>query len=75
MQTKRATVYFDPEIHRVLRLKSAATERSISELVNEAVELALGEDAEDLDTFAERRHQPTLSFDEVVRDMKRRGRL
>jgi hypothetical protein len=72
---KRATVYFDPEIHRVLRLKSAATERSISELVNEAVELALGEDAEDLEAFAERRREPTLSFDEVVRDMKRRGRL
>ncbi len=72
---KRATVYFDPEIHRVLRLKAAATERSISELVNEAVELALGEDAEDLEVFAERRHEPTLSFDEVVRDMKRRGRL
>jgi hypothetical protein len=72
---KRATVYFDPEIHRVLRLKSAATERSISELVNEAVELALGEDAEDLEALAERRREPTLSFDEVVRDMKRRGRL
>ena len=72
---RRATVYFDPEIHRVLRLKAAATERSISELVNEAVELALGEDAEDLEAYAERRHEPTLSFDEVVRDMKRRGRL
>jgi hypothetical protein len=72
---KRATVYFDPEIHRVLRLKAAATERSISELVNEAVELTLSEDAEDLEAYAERRHEPTLSFDEVVRDMKRRGRL
>ena len=72
---KRATVYFDAEIHRVLRLKAAATERSISELVNEAVELALGEDAEDLEAYAERRHEPTLSFDEVVLDMKRRGRL
>jgi hypothetical protein len=76
MQTsKRATVYFDPEIHRALRLKAAATERSVSEIVNEAVELALREDAEDLEAFAERRDEPVLSFDEVVKDLKRRGRI
>jgi len=76
MQTsKRATVYFAPEIHRALRLKAAATERSVSELVNEAVELALGEDAEDLEAFEQRRGEPTLSFDEVVKDLRRRGRI
>ena len=73
--SKRATVYFDPEIHRALRLKAAATERSVSELVNEAVELALGEDAEDLETFEHRRHGPVLSFDDVVKDLRRRGRI
>lgn len=73
--SKRATVYFDPQIHRALRLKAAATERSISELVNEAVELTLGEDAEDLEVFAERRNGPLLSFDEVVKDLRRRGRI
>jgi hypothetical protein len=72
---KRATVYFDPEIHRALRLKAAATERSISELVNEAVELALAEDAEDLEAFEQRRGGPVLSFDEVVKDLRRRGRI
>jgi hypothetical protein len=73
--SKRATVYFDPQIHRALRLKAAATERSISELVNEAVGLALGEDAEDLGAFAQRREGPLLSFDEVVQDLRRRGRI
>lgn len=73
--TKRATVYFDPELHRALRLKAATTDRSISDLVNEAVELSLGEDAEDLEAFAERRGEPSLSFDEVVADLKRRGRI
>jgi hypothetical protein len=72
---KRATVYFDPEIHRALRLKAATTERSISELVNEAVELSLREDAEDLEAFAERRDGPQLSFDDVVQDLRRRGRI
>ena len=73
--SKRATVYFDPEIHRALRLKAATTERSVSDLVNEAVELALGEDAEDLEAFAERRGGLLLSFDEVVQDLRRRGRI
>lgn len=73
--SKRATVYFDPEIHRALRLKAATTERSISELVNEAVELALGEDAEDLEAFRQRRGERSLSFDEVVQDLRRRGRI
>jgi hypothetical protein len=48
---KRATVYFDPDLHRALRLKAAETERSLSDLVNEAVKLSLAEDAEDLAAF------------------------
>jgi hypothetical protein len=64
---RRTTIYFDPEIHRALRLKAAVTERSISELVNEAVGLAVGEDAEDLEIFAQRRNGPHLSFDDVVK--------
>jgi nitrate reductase assembly molybdenum cofactor insertion protein NarJ len=73
--TKRATIYFDPEIHRALRLKAAATKRSVSALVNEAVGLALGEDAEDLEVFEQRRGGSLLSFDEVVKDLRRRGRI
>jgi predicted HicB family RNase H-like nuclease len=72
---KRATSYFDPELHRALRLKSAETKQSISALVNDAVREALAEDAEDLAAFEERKHGPWLSFDDVVQDMKRRGRL
>ncbi|MEJ2083576.1 MAG: CopG family transcriptional regulator, partial [Acidobacteriota bacterium] len=48
---RRATVYFDPQIHKALRIKAAATERSLSEIVNEAVRLALAEDADDLRAF------------------------
>lgn len=73
--TKRATVYFDPEIHRALRLKSAVTERSVSELVNEAVELTLAEDADDLAAYEQRRDEPVVSFDEVVKDLRHRGRI
>jgi hypothetical protein len=73
--TKRATVYFDSEIHRALRLKAAETDRSISDLVNDAVKASLAEDAEDLTAFDLREPEPDLPFEEVVKDLKRRGKL
>jgi len=73
--TKRATVYFDPDVHRALRLKAAAVDRPISELVNDAVKAALSEDAEDLEALAKRKTEKSFSFDEFVRGLKRRGRI
>ena len=72
---KRATVYFDPDIHRALRLKAVAVERSVSEIVNEAVKLTLGEDADDLAAFEERAYEPDLKFEEVVKALRRRGKI
>jgi hypothetical protein len=72
---KRATIYFDSQIHRALRLKAAESDRSISELVNEAVKSSLAEDADDLAVFEQRAAEPRLSFETVVRDLKRRGKL
>ncbi|MBT6143873.1 MAG: CopG family transcriptional regulator [Gemmatimonadetes bacterium] len=72
---KRSTVYFDPSIHRALRLKAAETERTISDLVNDAVRTALSEDAEDLAAFQERAAEPNLSFEEVVKSLKRSGKI
>ena len=72
---KRATVYFDPFLHRALRLKAAATDRSISELVNEAVKAALAEDASDIEAFEVREKEPDYVFEDVVKDLKRRGKI
>jgi plasmid stability protein len=72
---KRATVYFEPHLHRALRLKAAATDRSISDMVNEAVKASLAEDAKDLARFAERKSEKSLSFDTFVQGLKRRGRI
>ena len=72
---KRATVYFDPYLHRALRLKAAETDSSVSELVNEAVREALAEDAEDLAAFDERAKEPNFLFEDVVKDLKRRGKI
>ena len=73
--TKRATIYFEEPLHRALRLKSAETDSSISELVNVAVRNSLAEDADDLAAFRDRAKEPRLSFEAVVRDLKRRGKL
>jgi plasmid stability protein len=72
---KRATIYLDAELHRALRLKAAETDRSISDLVNEAVQLCLAEDAEDLAAFDARIKEPSLPYEDVVKDLKRRGKI
>ncbi len=72
---KRATVYFESELHRALRLKAAALDRSISDMVNDAVKAALAEDAEDLTAFSQRKNDKSLSFDTFVQGLKRRGRI
>ncbi len=72
---KRATVYFDPEIHRALRLKAAAADRSVSDMVNDAVKLTLAEDAEDLAAFGQRSREKNLDFEEVVKALRRRGKI
>jgi plasmid stability protein len=72
---KRATVYFDPALHRALRVKAAETERSLSDLVNEAVQQSLAEDAEDLAAFEDRINEPSFPYEDVVKDLKRRGKI
>ena len=72
---KRSTIYFDPELHRALRLKAAETDRSMSDLVNDAVKLALAQDADDLAAFDERAAEPNLAFEAVVRALKADGKI
>jgi hypothetical protein len=74
-KSKRTTVYFDPALHRALRLKAAETDQSLSDLVNAAVREALVEDSEDLEAFETRAQEPSLSFEDVLKDLKRRGKL
>ncbi len=72
---KRATVYFDPILHKALKLKSIETSKSVSDLVNEAVREALAEDAEDLAAFDERSNEGLISYDEMVKRLKKDGRI
>jgi hypothetical protein len=71
----RVTVYLDPDLHKALRLKAVETSQSVSELVNKAVKEALAEDAEDIAAFEERTGEPLISYDEMVKRLKRDGRI
>ena len=72
---KRATIYFDPEVHRALKIKAAVTSRSISELIDGAIRHELSEDEEDIRVFEERAKEPTLSFETVLKDLKANGKI
>ena len=73
--SKRATVYFDPAIHRALKIKAAETARSISDIVDDALRRELAEDEEDLRAFEERAGERRLSFDKVLKDLKANGKI
>ena len=72
---RRATVYIRPELHKALRIKSADTDQSISDLINEAIRISLSEDLEDLGAFEQRAKEPAQDFEMLLKDMKRRGKL
>ena len=72
---KRATIYFDASLHKALRLKAAATEQSISDVVDEAVRALLAEDAEDLQALKERAAEPMISFEAFVQELKAEGAI
>jgi hypothetical protein len=73
--TKRATIYLDSELHHALRIKAAETECSISELVNEAIRYALMEDSIDLSVFEQRRSEPLLAYEDVLKKLKKNGKI
>ena len=71
--SKRSTIYLDPVLHQALRIKALETSRSMSEIINEALREALAEDAEDLAAFEERVNEPLLSYEQMVKRLKKDG--
>lgn len=74
-ESKRATIYFDADVHRALRLKAAACNRSISDMVNEAVRMTLAEDAVDLRDVEQRQEEESIGFEEFVNSLRKSGRI
>ncbi|OQX30049.1 MAG: CopG family transcriptional regulator [Spirochaeta sp. LUC14_002_19_P3] len=72
---RRSTVYFDPDIYKALKIKSATTNTSISESVNDAVRAALQDDYEDLNTFRARSREAVMSYEELLADLAAHGKI
>ena len=73
--SKRSTIYFEPELHHAFRIKAAHMRQTLSDIVNDAVRQALREDQEDLAAFEERAHEPLISYEELLNDLKAHGKI
>jgi hypothetical protein len=74
-ENRRSTIYLEADVHRALRLKSVETDRSVSDLVNEAVRASLLEDAQDIAAFTERAAEDSVPYAEFVTRLNREGKL
>lgn len=73
--TKRSTIYFDSDLHQALQIKAIQIKSTISDLVNDAVKISLAEDLQDLEAFAKRAKEPSFDFKNVLKDLKKSGKL
>ncbi len=73
--TKRATIYFDPIIHKTLKMKSVEVSKSLSELINDIIRKELLEDEADLSSFAERVSEPTVTYESMLKKLKLDGKI
>ena len=74
-QMQRTTIYFDPDLHKALKLKALETSRSITDLVNQSVRDALSEDIEDINVFEERKNEALISYEQMLRKLKNNGTI
>ena len=73
--SKRVTVYFDAALHKALRLRAADCDRSVSDMVNDAVRASLAEDASDLEAISSRAREKSVSFEAFVSGLRPRGKI
>lgn len=71
--SQRSTIYFEPNVHKALRIKAAEESRSISDIIHEAVSLLASEDAEDIADFDARISEPNVGYAEFVQSLKADG--
>jgi plasmid stability protein len=71
----RSTLYLASELHQALRLKSAQSQRTMSDIVNDALRQALREDEEDLTAARSRAGERSLSYEQFLSKLKADGTL
>jgi hypothetical protein len=75
VRSKRSTIYLDPDLHRAVKIKSADTSRSISDIINDALRASIREDQEDLAAFDDRAAEPVISYEALLKKLKADGTI
>jgi len=72
---KRATVYFEEDLHTALKIRAAEVSTSVSDLVNEAIKEVFAEDLDDLEAFEERKNEEAIDFESFLKQMRKNGNI
>ncbi len=71
--TKKATIYIDSRLHRAAKIKAAESNRTLSELMADALKQSLHEDDLDLEAIRKRAGEPSRGLEAVLKDLRRDG--
>lgn len=69
------TIYLHPKIARAVKMKAVLADKSVSDLVNEALSQRLKQDEEDLKIIRERKREHGHDFEDILKDLKKDGLL
>jgi hypothetical protein len=67
----KVTLNLEETILQALNLKASETKQSIAELVNDALNVSLQEDLEDIKSWEERKAEDTYSYEEFLELLKK----
>lgn len=70
---KKSTIYMRDDLHKAIRMKAAETDRSVSDIIEEAVEQLLAEDHDDLNELKKRSKGPFVSYEQFLKGLKKDG--
>ena len=71
----RTTITINDKLFRALKLRAAESNESISSIVEDALKYHILEDLEDLQAVKDRENEPSINFDDFVRELKADGLL
>jgi hypothetical protein len=71
----RTTITMNDKMFKILKMRAAETDESISRLVEDAVKYQILEDFEDIEDAEKREKESTHSFDDLVAQFKAEGLL
>jgi hypothetical protein len=71
----RTTITINDKLFRILKMRAAESDESVSQLVEDAVKHQVLEDFEDIEDAVAREHESAHSFDDLVKQFKTEGLL